>query len=419
MLLKGVLAARSPPGGALLHTECSMENQGGSSSPMGKGTHPMEELLSQGYGVRIPRRGDVLEGTVMAIEPSGILIDVGMKSEGLVPARELQEMEPEAIEGIEVGDQVLAYVVTLEGREGDLILSLKQAQMERDWRAVEKLFVEGAVFNGKVVGYNKGGLLINLGKVQGFVPASQIARQEHEGLQAQSEEDFRAKLVGVEIPLKIIELDRGRNRLILSERAALRYQRREERERLLAELQEGDIRHGVVDSLCDFGAFVDIGGIDGLIHISELSWGHVSHPGEVLQMGDEVDVYVLSVDRAQGRIGLSLKRLQPEPWGQVEDKYSIGQLVKGIITNLTKFGAFARLEGDEIEGLIHISELSDELITHPKEAVQVGDALIVKIIGIDAERHRISLSLRQVSEAERVTFEGGLGDAISPLRELG
>ncbi|MEA3459180.1 MAG: S1 RNA-binding domain-containing protein [Chloroflexota bacterium] len=386
---------------------------------MGKGTHPMEELLSQGYGVRIPRRGDVLEGTVMAIEPSGILIDVGMKSEGLVPARELQEMEPEAIEGIEVGDQVLAYVVTLEGREGDLILSLKQAQMERDWRAVEKLFVEGAVFNGKVVGYNKGGLLINLGKVQGFVPASQIARQEHEGLQAQSEEDFRAKLVGVEIPLKIIELDRGRNRLILSERAALRYQRREERERLLAELQEGDIRHGVVDSLCDFGAFVDIGGIDGLIHISELSWGHVSHPGEVLQMGDEVDVYVLSVDRAQGRIGLSLKRLQPEPWGQVEDKYSIGQLVKGIITNLTKFGAFARLEGDEIEGLIHISELSDELITHPKEAVQVGDALIVKIIGIDAERHRISLSLRQVSEAERVTFEGGLGDAISPLRELG
>ncbi len=375
-----------------------MVNQGGLSSPKKgeeEGVQPAFE-----YSIKIPRRGDILEGTVMGISPGGILIDVGTKAEGIVPARELQRMDPEAIEEIRVGEQVLVYVVATEDKEGNLVLSLMKAQLERDWRNIENLFAEGKVFEGTVTGHNKGGLLVHIGKVQGFVPASQIAYYEHPELQGKSREEFRNGLIGTKIPLKVIELDRRRNRLILSEKAALDHLRKERKERLLAELQEGEIRHGVVSSLCDFGAFVDLGGINGLIHISELSWGRISHPSEVVRVGEEVDVYVLNVDREEGRIGLSLKRLQPEPWSQIEWKYSIGQLVRGIITNLTEFGAFARLEEDGIEGLIHISELSDEEIAHPKEVVNIGDTLTLKIISIDPDRRRLGLSLRQVKGAE-------------------
>jgi small subunit ribosomal protein S1 len=223
--------------------------------------------------------------------------------------------------------------------------------------------------------------------------------------ESQDDEEYRAKMVGQKLRLKVIELDRRRNRLILSERAAMREWRRQQKDKLLDELQEGDIRQGRVSSLCNFGAFIDLGGADGLVHLSELSWGRVSHPREVLRVGDQVDAYVLNVDREKGRIGLSIKRLQPEPWSLVPEKYFVGQLVQGTITKLANFGAFARLDDDEIEGLIHISELSEDPITHPKEVVKEGDIVTLRIIRIDADRRRMGLSLKRVEEGEYIDLD--------------
>ena len=377
--------------------ESSPLEEGGTTRAEGDdNAQAMAELLENAYTFRMPNRGDILEGTVVKIDPDQILVDIGFKTEGVVPGAELERIKPETIK---VGDQVLVYVVNPEDKSGNVVLSLTRAQLERDWRNAEKLFESGEIFEATVSGYNRGGLIVRLGKVRGFVPASQLSTATREGNEEVQSDDL-AKLVGQKLKLKIIELDRGRNRLILSERAAIREWRRQQKERLLAELQEGDIVRGAVSSLCDFGAFVDLGGADGLIHLSELSWGRVSHPSEVLQVGDEVEVYVLKVDRKERRIGLSLKRLQPDPWSQVEEKYSVGQLVEGTITKLTNFGAFARLKDDEIEGLIHISELSDERITHPREVVKEGDVLTLRIIRIDPERRRMGLSLRKVASAE-------------------
>ena len=377
--------------------ESSPLEEGGTTRAEGDdNAKAMAELLENAYTFRMPNRGDILEGTVVKIDPDQILVDIGFKSEGVVPGAELERIKPETIK---VGDQVLVYVVNPEDKSGNIVLSLIRAQLERDWRNAEKLFESGEIFEATVSGYNRGGLIVRLGKVRGFVPASQLSSATREGNEEVQSDDL-AKLVGQKLKLKIIELDRGRNRLILSERAAIREWRRQQKERLLAELQEGDIVRGAVSSLCDFGAFVDLGGADGLIHLSELSWGRVSHPSEVLKVGDEVEVYVLKVDRKERRIGLSLKRLQPDPWSQVEEKYSVGQLVEGTITKLTNFGAFARLKDDEIEGLIHISELSDERITHPREVVKEGDVLTLRIIRIDPERRRMGLSLRKVASAE-------------------
>jgi len=330
----------------------------------------MEALLDGVYDYWGPQQGDIVQGHIMRITSTEVLVDIGSKAEGIVTGRELQRLEPEVLEGLQVGDEVLAYVLTPEDKEGNILLSLSRAQLERDWQLAETRFQREEILEATLTGFNKGGLLVHLGKVRGFLPASQIDRS-HWGGKAPNQdlEDLLAKVVGQQVQLKIIELDRGRNRLILSERAALSQYRREQKERLLAQLQEGETRHGVVTNLCDFGAFVDLGGADGLVHLSELSWNRVSSPQDVLEVGQEVDVYVLNVDRERGRIGLSLKRLQPGPWSQVEEMYEVGQLVEGQVTNLAKFGAFVRLDGSDIEGLIHVSELSEERVSHPSEVV--------------------------------------------------
>ena len=360
-----------------------------------------EHLPEGAYDFKTLSRGDVLEGKVVRVSPEEILIDVGWKYEGTVSRRELESMGPEAIEEIKVGDEVLAYVVNPESKDGRIVLSLRQADLEKEWRSLEKLLETGEVFEGTVTGHNKGGLIVQLGQVRGFVPASQLVRlSRRDEERALTREESRAKMVGQQLMLKIIELDRQRNRLILSERAASRIWRKEQKEQLLASLKEGDVCRGRVSSLCDFGAFVDLGGADGLIHMSELSWGRVSHSREVLQMGDEVEVYVTNVNREKRRIGLSLKRLQADPWSQVEEKYSEGQLVEGTITSVTEFGAFARLKGDEVEGLVHVSELSDDRIAHPKEMVKKGDTLTLRIVRLDPDRRRMGLSLKSVAKAE-------------------
>jgi small subunit ribosomal protein S1 len=353
---------------------------------------PDSEEWLDSFDYKQLKRGQVVEGIIVYAGENEVLVDVGSKSEGVIYEKELERLGPEGVATLQVGTSVLVYVLTPEDKNGNIALSITRAQAERDWRKAEELEKSGEIFEGEVAGYNKGGLIVRMGKVRGFVPSSQVSTN---GGKANP-----ADMVGKMLRLKVIEIDRSRNRLILSERAAMREWRKQHKEKLLASLQEGDVRSGEVISLCDFGAFVDLGGADGLIHLSELSWRRVSHPSEVLAVGDKVEVYVLNVDRDRKRIGLSLKRLEPDPWTKITQSYKEGQLVEGTITKLVKFGAFARISEDDVEGLIHISELSDQHITHPKEVVQEGQVVALRVIRIDPDRRRIGLSMKRVDSAE-------------------
>ncbi len=360
---------------------------------------PMWKFLREEYDYKRPKRGDIRYAEVLRIDEDEIIVDIGGKTEGVVPAVDLDRMGDDALAEIEVGDKVPVYVLRPESADGDVIVSLNMARTMEDWRKAERLFEEGGVHEGTVSGYNKGGLLVYFGQIRGFVPASQLS-----GLSRRSSHEDRmatlSKMEGQQLLLKVIEVDRQRRRLIFSERAASREWREKRKEELLNDLQEGDIRSGTVRNLCEFGAFVDLGGADGLIHISELSWRRVKHAREVLRVGEEVEVYVLRVDRERKRIGLSLKRLQPDPWHVAEEKYEVGQIVKGVVTNIVDFGAFARIE-DGIEGLIHVSELSDGDFA-PRDLVKEGEELYVKILSIDAHRQRMGLSLKQAPSREEV-----------------
>lgn len=352
----------------------------------------MAELFDPSAGLKDVKYGDILTGTVVRVSPTEILIDIGCKCEGVVSGRELERLSPEDRAALKVGDRVTAYVLRPESEEeGHVALSLARAWVEQDWANAQRMFESGELYEGTVSGYNKGGLIVNFGRVRGFVPISQL--ESGRDAVKTGEEDAWRHMIGRKLRLKIIEIDRRRNRLIMSERAAMQEWRKEQRDRLMSSLKEGDVLTGRVSSLVDFGAFVDLGGADGLIHLSELAWTPVTHPRDVVNVGDTVQVYVLHVDQARQRISLSLKRLQPEPWAQVLGQYEIGQIVPATITRLASFGAFARV--GEVEGLIHISELTDENITHPREVVQEGDTVQVKIIQIDPERRRMGLSLKQ------------------------
>jgi small subunit ribosomal protein S1 len=358
----------------------------------------MTELLAQEFAHVIPQHGETLEGTIVDINANEVVVDIGCKSEGIVPARDLERMDPEFLKELAVGDTVYVYVVRSQDQSGNSILSLSRALLETDWQKATEMFESEEVFEGNVTSCNRGGVIVRVGRVRGFVPASQISSIRLARTDTEEERvDRLGQLVGKDYMFKIIELDRRRNRLILSERAAMREWRQDQKDRLLDDLHEGEVRKGTVSSLCDFGAFVDLGGADGLVHLSELSWSRVGHPREVLKVGQEVEVFVLGVDRDRKRIALSLKRLKAEPWTTVEERYQIGQLVKATVTKITDFGAFARLD-EEIEGLVHISELSEDRIGHPSEVVHEGQELELRIIRIDAARQRMGLSLRRVNE---------------------
>lgn len=362
--------------------------------------HPMTELLNQEFSRVVPQHGETVEGTIVGISANEIVVDIGCKSEGIVPARDLERMDPQLIQELQVGDVVYVYVVRSQDASGNSILSLSRAVLEGDWQRATEMFEAEEIFEGTITNCNRGGLIVRVGRVRGFVPASQIASiRLPRGDSEEERIEHLNELLDRKLRLKIIELDRKRNRLILSERAAMREWRQEQKDRLLDNLQEGEVRKGAVSSLCDFGAFVDLGGADGLVHLSELSWSRVNHPREVLKVGQKVDVYVLGVDRDRKRIALSLKRLKPEPWTTVEERYTIGQLVNATITKITDFGAFARLD-EEIEGLVHISELSEERIGHPSDIVHEGQEIELRIIRIDPARQRMGLSLRRVNEEQ-------------------
>lgn len=358
---------------------------------------PMSELTDLELGFKKLKYGEIVSGTIVRAEPREILIDIGAKSEGVVEQKELEKMSADAVKKLHVGEQILVFVVRPENRDGNVVLSLVRAQLEHDWRDAEELLKTGEIFDAQVAGFNKGGLIVRVGKVRGFVPATQLESAGRRKDTGEGNELDLSTLVGKKLKLKVIELDRERNRLILSERAAMRETRKAQKEHLLENLKEGDVLSGTVTSVADFGVFVDLGGVDGMIHLSEMSWTKIGHPRDVVQVGDQVQVQVLNVERERERIALSLKRLTKEPWQTVEERYQAGDLVNGTITKLASFGAFARLD-DNIEGLIHISELADRRINHPKEVVKEGDTLQLRVIRVDAARRRLGLSLKRASE---------------------
>ena len=361
--------------------------------------HPMTALMEEeSLAFERLRPGDIKRGEIVSVTPTEVLIDVGAKSEGLVPSKELERLGREGLDSLQVGQKISVYVVRPEDRDGNLILSIRRAEEEDDWRRAKELHETGEHIESPVAGFNKGGLIVRLGKLRGFVPASQLMAQ-HRGSDAQQPEERWSHLVGTSVQVKIIEINRKRKRLILSERAALRLVREAQKAELLQSLRPGEVRKGVVSSLTDFGAFVNLGGADGLVHLSELSWNRAAKPRELLKVGQEVEVYVLNVDQEKRRIALSLKRLEPEPWATAESRYYVGQLVEGTVTRLANFGAFA-LVNDELEGLIHISELSIGRINHPQEVVQEGEKHVMRIIRIDAKRRRMGLSLKRVADPE-------------------
>ncbi len=387
----------------------------------------MAELLDMpDVEVKSPKHGDVVEGTVVRIDPDEILVDFGGKSEGVVSNRELigrrgresDESRPE----IKVGDEVLVYVLQPESPEGHAVLSLRRAGLERKWRAMQERFDAGEIVEARVIDHNKGGLIVDLG-VRGFVPISQIVdfprrpRDEQPRDAAQEIAEKLQPFVGRTLRLKILEVNRKANRLILSEKVALYEERREKRDELFSSLQVGQRVKGTVRSIAPFGVFVDLGGIDGLVHKSELSWNKVNNPETAHAIGDEVEAEVIDINHERGRISLSIRRLQPDPWQESVAKYAISDLIEGVVTKLVNFGAFVRVE-EGLEGLIHISELSKQRVAHPGDVVKEGETLKLKIISLDSERHRLGLSLKQADDrAPAVVSEPSRFEDRPPRRD--
>ena len=356
----------------------------------------MEELLElEDLELDFPKPGEVRTGTIASISDNEILVSIGAKSEGIIPSRELDQLNDEERAALEVGQDITVYVVGGENQAGTMVLSYTRSLEEEDWENAEELMKSKETFEGAVDGFNKGGLIVKMGRLRAFVPASQVSQARRMRYQGDTPEQRWSEMIGDPLIGRVIEVDRERRRLILSERAASQESREALKDRLLEEIAVGETRTGRVTSLAEFGAFVNINGADGLVHLSELSWERVDHPSELLAVGDEVQVKVISVDHERKRIGLSLRQLKEDPWEDYIGSYRVGQLIEGKISRLVKFGAFARLD-EHIEGLIHISELSEDRIEHPKEVVNVDDEITLRIIKIEPERRRIGLSLRKV-----------------------
>jgi small subunit ribosomal protein S1 len=334
--------------------------------------------------------GKIIEGVVVKVDPDEVLLDIGWKSEGVIPARELSiKLDVDPNEVVQVGDVVEALVMNKEDDQGRLVLSKKRAQYERAWGTIEKIYHEDKTVQGTVIEVVKGGLILDIG-LRGFLPASLVEMRRVRDL---------APYVGETIECKIIELDKNRNNVVLSRRKFLEETQSEFRNEFLTSLQKGEIRAGVVSSIVNFGAFVDLGGVDGLVHVSELSWKHIDHPSEVVEVGDEVEVEVLDVDLDRERVSLSLKATQEDPWQKFAREHAVGEIVDGEVTKLVPFGSFVKV-ADGIEGLVHISELADRHVEVPEAVVNVGDKIEVKVIDIDTVRRRISLSLKQAQAPE-------------------
>jgi len=346
--------------------------------------------------------GQVVHGTVVRVDKDEVLVDIGYKSEGVIPVAELSiRRSVNPADEVSLGDEVDALVLIKEDAEGRLILSKKRARFELAWKNIERAAESGEPVTGRVIEVVKGGLILDLG-VRGFLPASLVDIRRVQDLD---------EFLGQELRCKVIELNRSRNNVVLSRRAVLEEERKEQRQQILDRLQPGDVVEGEISNIVDFGAFVDLDGMDGLIHISELSWSHVNHPSEVLQIGQTVKVKVLDIDRERQRISLGLKQTQNDPWQQVLENYKEGDVVEGRVTKVVTFGAFVEILAG-VEGLVHISELAQHHVENPREVVSQGQAVNVKIIEVDADRRRLSLSLKRVEEGEPVQPRADGGESV-------
>jgi len=361
----------------------------------------MGDLLESNLNIDFHKAGEIRDGIIASIGDNQILVSVGAKSEGIISGKEYESIPADFLLTMAVGQAIPVYVVTPEDQNGNLVLSFIRAVEEQSWLDAEEMKASGVSFESEIVGYNKGGLLVPLSTIRGFIPASQLSLSRRSEITGETPEEKYKAMIGEKVQCCVIEVDRERHRLILSERAASTETRDMVREKILDSLKEGDVRTGRVTSLADFGAFVNIGGADGLVHVSEISYDRITHPSEALKVGDEVKVKIISIDKERRRIGLSIRQLQNDPWSTQVNALKVGQLVEGEITRLTNFGAFAKLNipGD-MEGLIHISELSDKRVDHPKEILKVGDRVALRILRIEEENRRIGLSMRRVDSPQ-------------------
>ena len=359
------------------------------------------------------KTGDIVKGTVVKVDPSGVLVDINYKSDGFIPPSELSDKSFSNINDIvKVGDKIDVLIEKLEDKEGYIVLSRRKAEYENKWRIVYEVYKTRRAIEAKVTSAVKGGLVVDYNGIRGFIPASQVAKET---------EDQIESLVGKTIPIKIIEINRRQGKVIMSHKIATGEKMRPDTSKVFDELEVGQVKHGTVTSLKNFGAFVDIGGVEGLIHLTELSWKRVNHPSDLLKVGQELDVFILGVDKENKKVALGLKELQPDPWVSAADLYKPGQIVKAKIARFVKFGAFAELEGN-LEGLIHISEISDQPITRPEDVIAVGDVVDVKVLKVLPEEQKIGLSIKeakkQASRDEAEEFKGPekkpvtIGDAM-------
>ncbi len=344
-------------------------------------------MLDESEQTPRPQRGDVLSGRVVALDTQGMIVDLGLKRDGVVPRTEIDKLREEGVE-FTVDQEVPVVIIEPEDKDGNLRVSVNQGRQQKDWLTAERLMAAAEMWEGAVTGYNRGGLIVQFGDIQAFVPVSHITDLPR-GIPENERQSRLAQLVGRPMGFKVIEVDRQRRRLVLSQRNAQKEYREKQKARLLDNLAEGQVRQGVVTGLRDFGAFVDLGGADGLIHISELSWRRVKHPSEVLTIGQSVEVEVLKVDREAKRIGLSLKRRQPDPWQRVAERFQPGQTIEGTVTRLAPFGAFVDL-GEGIEGLLPSNQIAG------RNDVTEGSAVRVRVLNVEPERQRVGLALQSV-----------------------
>ena len=379
-------------------------------------TDDFQKLLDESEQTPRPQRGDVLSGRVVALDTQGMIVDLGLKRDGVVPRTEIDKLREEGVE-FTVDQEVPVVIIEPEDKDGNLRVSVNQGRQQKDWLTAERLMASAEMWEGAVTGYNRGGLIVQFGDIQAFVPVSHITDLPR-GIPENERQSRLAQLVGRPMGFKVIEVDRQRRRLVLSQRNAQKEYREKQKARLLDNLAEGQVRSGVVTGLRDFGAFVDLGGADGLIHISELSWRRVKHPSEVLNIGQEVEVEVLKVDREAKRIGLSLKRRQPDPWQRVAERFQPGQTIEGTVTRLAPFGAFVDL-GEGIEGLLPSNQIAG------RNDVTENSAVRVRVLNVEPERQRVGLALQSVLSAEAEgedTDEGGeaedaVEEAVAPATE--
>jgi small subunit ribosomal protein S1 len=371
--------------------------QGGMSTQGASDLELFEQYLNEGMDLDMPGRGDLREGVIVEIRPSELLVNVGSKRDGVVPQSDLSRLDPEFVKNLHEGQKVDVVVAKQPEDDGVFLLSMADAMQQRDWLTAQQLLESGEITTHKVLNYNKGGLTVEFNHLRGFVPASHIIDLPRNLTEDQRREEFEVR-INQEMRLKVIEVDPKRRRLVMSQMLAEREYRNAMKEDLFKKIAVGDVVHGVVRSMRPFGAFVDIGGVDGLLHVSEIGFGAINHPREALNVGQEVDVQVIRIDPDNQRVALSRKRLLSNPWEGIEDRYQVGAVVPATITRIAEFGAFAQLEAG-VEGLIHISELADIAIAEPLKTVRPSDKVNVKVLRVDAKRQRIGLSIRQAEES--------------------